>query len=181
MLLGLWAGCAKRSNQLLVLVVLVVYAVAIPGPRTLQKISFENGRILDTGQWLASNEDHAPIVVDGLNLFMKLHHYGPAPVKTRLRFLADPHRERRYTGETMGTVLLLWNDWFRLPVVEYSQFISSVGEFWLLSEHSAYWSESQWLTKALLDDKQSFALVGERGVYLQFRVKPGTNDTAPLP
>jgi hypothetical protein len=171
MLLGLWAGRAKRSDQVLLFVIFLAYAVAIPGVRTLRKVRVENRRVLAVGQWLAADKDSVPIAVDGLSLFLKLHHYGPTAIKARLRFLVDPDRERNYTGETMGATLLLLNESFRLPVAMYSQFLNSAEEFCLLSEHWEYWSETQWLTKALLDEHRSLVLVGERGVYMQFRVK----------
>jgi hypothetical protein len=77
-----------------------------------------------------------PLVCSDPHLFLRLSHYAPPELRSRLVYLADPAESMRYLGHNSVErgMLDLLKPWFRLNVQQYRPYLDSGREFLLVGE-----------------------------------------------
>jgi hypothetical protein len=170
-LVGFAAARASRFEQVVLLIVFATYVIGGTGLRTIEHSRRERAQ-WDAGiRWLAARQNTSTLVVDGAGTFLKLSHYSPPQIRSRIMMLADPAKARQYgVDDSSDHTLRLLNPWLHLPVAEYDAFTRSHEEFLVLSDHWPNWTDWQWLTRALVDDGWNVTLSDQHGPWLLYRV-----------
>jgi hypothetical protein len=170
-LVGFVAARGGRLEQRALVAIVACYAIAGAGWRSITHYRQERIEWDANVAWLGARTRGSVVAVDAVGTFLRLSHYAPADLRSRMMMPADPARARHYGVDDSGDhTLLVLNPWFRLPVTDYDSFTHSHEEFFLLSDHWKDWAEWQWLTRALVDDGRRVTLEGQHVQWLLYRV-----------
>lgn len=185
----LWAHAAQRADGDRPLLGTCFTLVAFGWFMMAIVIQFKHQTVIknswtNTFQLLQSGVDSTlPIVAADLHTYMKLAHYSPPSLNSRLVYLADPQASLRYLGhDTIDQGIWDLKSWFPVTVREYDDYVASHDRFLVyLQVHGErswlgfYWGrpwEWSWLLYKLPKEPSEIELVDRNDAGLLFLVKP---------
>jgi len=121
----------------------------------------------DAGWMRELNSSDLPIAVAPAVFYMTLQQYAPDAARSRIYYLADVERARRFGDiPSNDTNLLLFSRALPLRVVDFQEFVTHHSHFLVCFEAE----HSNWLTLALLELKAQLQLKDRSGPYFIFEV-----------
>jgi hypothetical protein len=157
-----------RALVLVVLTLALCASFAVLNVRRLQTILSSLQEESKTHGFLRSTTQvPLPIVVSEAHTFMKLAHYAPTDIASRLVYLADPDLALRQLGQTtVDRGLLALSSVFRANVQTYDAFIDSQERFFIYGPNG----NSSWLLSELPTTEMRIELKGRNKDNLLFLV-----------